>query len=58
MPTMIRPSNLTRADLLDLLWEFNVDAKAIARRGRCGTASVEYADCHEAINDALDRLGL
>ena len=56
MPHTIDGTELDRADLLDLLTEFNADAKALSRRGWCGTATVEYATCHEAINDALDRL--
>ena len=56
MATMIDGETLTRADLLELLWEFNVDAKAISRRGRAAQALPEYGDCHDALNDVLDRL--
>lgn len=58
MTTTIDGRELDHADLLELLWEFNTDAKALSRRGWCGTATVEYADCHASINDALDRMGL
>lgn len=58
MTTTLDGTELTRADLLDLLWEFNTDAKALSRRGLCGTATVEYADAHASINDALTAMGL
>ena len=47
-----------RAELLDLLAEFNNDAKAIARRGLVGTLSADYRRAHDAINDTLEALGL
>ena len=58
MPHTIDGTELDRADLLDLLTEFNADAKALSRRGWCGTATVEYADAHQAIDDVLEALGL
>ena len=58
MPHTIDGTELDGADLLDLLTEFNADAKALSRRGLCGTATVEYADCHAAIDDVLGALGL
>ena len=45
-----------RAELLDLLAEFNNDAKAIARRGLVGTLSPRYAEVHRAIDDVLSTL--
>jgi len=56
MTTTLDGADLTRADLLDLLWEFNVDAKAISRRGRAAQSLPEYGDAHAAIDDVLDRL--
>ena len=58
MPKTIDGTDLDRAGVLELLWEFNADAKALSRRGLCGTATVEYADCHAAIDDCLEALGL
>jgi hypothetical protein len=58
MTTTLDGTELDRADLLDLLWEFNADAKALSRRGYCGTATVEYADAHGAIDDVLTAMGL
>ena len=58
MPKTIDGTDLDRADLLDLLTEFNADAKALSRRGWCGTATVEYADCHASIDACLEALGL
>lgn len=57
MTTTIDGRELGHADLLELLWEFNTDAKALSRRGLCGTATVEYADCHASIDQALTALG-
>lgn len=57
MTTTIDGTELTAPDLVELLAAFNADAKTYSRRGYCGTARVEYADCHEAINDALTALG-
>lgn len=58
MTTTIDGRELTEPDLRELLAEFNADAKALSRRGYCGTATVEYADCHAAIDDALTAMGL
>lgn len=57
MTTTIDGRGLGHADLLEKLWEFNADAKTLSRRGRCGTATVEYADAHASIDDALTALG-
>ena len=56
MTTTIDGTELDHGDLVELLWEFNVDAKAISRRGRAAQALPEYGDCHDALNDVLDRL--
>lgn len=58
MTTTIDGRELGHADLLELLWEFNTDAKALSRRGHCGTATVEYADAHASIDDVLSAMGL
>ena len=46
-----------RARILDKLANANDRAKAIARRGYCGTASEEYGDAHSHIDWLLTRLG-
>jgi hypothetical protein len=57
MTTTIDGTELDDADLLELLVSFNADAKTLSRRGHCGTATVEYADAHAAIDQALTALG-
>jgi len=57
MTTTIDGRELTEPDLRELLAAFNADAKALSRRGWCGTATAEYADCHASIDQALTALG-
>lgn len=57
MTTTIDGTALDDADLRELLAEFNADAKTLSRRGHCGTATLEYADAHAAIDQALTALG-
>lgn len=59
MVTMVDSAKtLTRADLCELLAEFNADAKAISRRGYCGTRCQGYEDAHASIDDILRAMGL
>lgn len=57
MTTTIDGRTLTGPDLRELLAAFNADAKALSRRGYCGTATLEYADAHASIDQALTALG-
>lgn len=59
--TTIAHTDTEQADdsgLLELISEFNADAKTISRRGYVGTASTQYDDVHEALNECLDAMGL
>lgn len=58
MTTTIDGKQLTYPDLVELIAEFNADAKTLSRRGHCGTATVEYADAHASVNDVLSAMGL
>lgn len=58
MTTTIDGKQLTYPDLVELIAEFNADAKTLSRRGYCGTATVEYADAHASVNDVLTAMGL
>lgn len=58
MTTTLDGTELDTAGILELIAEFNADARALSRRGYVGTRTVEYADVHAALDDCLRALGL
>lgn len=46
----------TRDDLAETLAHLNAAAKAMSRRGKCGTLSPDYATCHLRIDAVLSEL--
>jgi len=57
MVTTLDGETLTRAGILRELVKFNAAAKVYSRRGKIGTLTEGYRDCHDSINDALTALG-
>lgn len=46
----------TREDLVEALGHLNTAAKAMSRRGKCGTLTADYAAQHGRINVVLSEL--
>lgn len=55
MSLVVTPE-VTRADLIESLSHLTVEAKALSRRGKCGTLSPRYAALHANINAVVTEL--
>lgn len=53
MTIVVVTDDTTRAELAETIRLLNLDAKALSRRGKCGTLSEDYALRHRRIDAVL-----